>query len=198
MKKIFLPLLVIISFVNSSELLDKTEKIGVYENNSTTTKESNTTQVYYTEDEYLNAFPIKSKRDEYFDEFYKPLVYNKDDYEEVQKIKLKKSYRSMAMMMKEEGFDLALFDGYDIGLFIYNNQRALVHVGSFLPKGMSGCVSVGYYLMELNRRDLKVRSFGWESGSVNAHPMLEIEPIVVEKKPLKNKLNSIMKIEKKR
>jgi len=34
--------------------------------------------------------------------------------------------------------------------------------------------------MELNGRDLKVRSFGWESGSVNAHPMLEIEPIVVE------------------
>ena len=180
MKKLLLLLLLSFTFANSSELFDKTEKIEVYENNSTTAKESNATQVYYTEEEYLKTFPTKSKRDEYFDKFYKPLVYNKDDYEEVQKIKLKKSYRSMAMMMKEEGFDLALFDGYDIGLFIYNNQRALVHVGSFPPNDMSGCISVGYYLMELNGRDLKVRSFGWESGSVNAHPMLEIEPIVVE------------------
>jgi len=180
MKKLLLLLLLNLTFTNSSELLDKTEKIGMYENNSTTAKESNTTQVYYTEDEYLNTFPTKSKRDEYFDEFYKPFVHDENDYGGIQNIKLKKSYKSIAMMMKEEGFDLALFDSYDIGFFIYNNQRALVHVGSYLPKGVSGCISVGYYLMELNGRDLKVRSFGWESGSVNAHPMLEIEAIVVE------------------
>ena len=173
-QKILMSLLLILSAVFANEL-----ETYSLENNRTTVKESNTTQVYYTEDEYLNAFPIKSKRDEYFDEFYKPLVYNKDDYKEVQKIKLKKSYRSMAMMMKEEGFDLALFDGYDIGLFIYNNQRALVHVGSFPPKGVSGCISVGYYLMELNGRDLKVRSFGWESGSLVYPPVFEPELIVV-------------------
>jgi len=174
-QKILMSLLLMISVVSANEL-----ETYCLENNCTTSKESNTTQVYYTEDEYLNTFPTKSKRDEYFDEFYKPFVHDENDYGEVQNIKLKKSYRSIAMMMKEEGFDLVLFDGYDIGLFIYNNQRALVHVGSFPPKGVSGCVSVGYYLLELNGKDLKVRSFGWESGSLNAHTMLEIEPIVVE------------------
>jgi len=174
-QKILMSLLLMISVVFANEL-----ETYCLENNRTVVKESNTTQVYYTEDEYLNTFPTKSKRDEYFDEFYKPFVHDENDYGEVQNIKLKKSYRSMAMMMKEEGFDLALFDSYDIGLFIYNNQRALVHVGSFPPKDVSGCISVGYYLMELNGKDLKVRSFGWESGSVNAHPMLVIEPIVVE------------------
>jgi len=171
-------LLLSLIFLNSLKAVDKIEKINVSENNCTTSKELKTTRVYYPEDEYINTFPTKIKRDEYFDEFYKPLVHYENDYGEVQKIKLKKSYRSIAMMMKEEGFKLALFDSYDIGLFVYNNKRALVHVGSFLPKGVSACISVGYYLLELNGKDLMIRSFGWESGSV--HPILEIKSISIE------------------
>ena len=155
------------------------EKVWVYEKNCTTLEEPKTTQVYYTEDEYITTFTTKIKRDEYFDEFYKPLVYNEKIDVKIQNIELKQSYRSIAMMMKEEGFDLELFENYDIDLFIYNNQRALIHVGTFLPKGLSGCISVGYYLMELNGRNLKVRSFGWESGDVVAITVFEQEPIVV-------------------
>lgn len=158
------------------------EKVWVYENDCSTSEEPKTTQVYYTEDEYISTFPTKTKRDEYFDELYKPLVYDEDDYRKVQNIKLKKSYKSVAMMMKTEGFALDLFENYDIGLFIYNNQRALVHVGNLLPKGVSGCISVGYYLLELNGRDLKVRSFGWESGSVSVVTVFEQEPVVVVEK----------------
>jgi len=174
-QKILMSLVLMLSVVFTNEL-----ESYCFENNCTISKEEKTIQAYYTEDEYLSTFPSKSKRDEYFDEFYKPLVHNKDDYKEIQNIKLKKSYKSISKMMKEEGFNLKLFKNYDIGLFIYNNQRALVHVGSFLPKGVSGCINVGYYLMELNGRDLKVRSFGWESGSINAHPILKLESIVVE------------------
>ena len=156
-------------------LPDYEKKVWVYEANCSSTEEPNITRLYYTDAEYTEAFPTKKKRDEYFYKFYESLKKANEYGSEIKTIALKKSYKHIASMMRSEGFDLELFENFDMLLFVYNNKRALVHIGSVYKKGMTGCVSHGYYLFELQGNILKVASFGWESGDLAGPIVFETE-----------------------
>jgi len=164
--------------INKDEYYNR--ETWVYEKKCKDIKKPKETRNYYTREEYIEAFPNSKKRDSYFKRFNKPLI-KREDESEIEHIKLKESYRSIAKMMNYEGFDFNWAKIEDIELFVYDTKRAFIRFSPYVPKNTSGCFCGGYKLLEINGDDLTILSFGWECGSVVA-PIFETETWVEEVK----------------
>lgn len=146
------------------------ERVWVY-GSKCDKEEPKITTVYYTVNEYENAFPIKKDRLDAFESFYKPIKENKAEGLKVEVIKLKKSYRDIASMMETEGFNFDWLKVEDIELFVYDIHRALVLVVST----DENCTFSGYYLMELKGNKLIKQYIGLGHGDISPFVIFEIE-----------------------
>lgn len=143
-------------------------------------KELKVKRVYYVVSEYEKVTSKRQDTANAFKSFYAPMIEKDEDTSKMEIIKLKKPYSNIAQMMREEGFSFDWLNIEDIELFVYDNNRAFIHIVPDIPENISGCFCTGYYLLELQDSILRKRSILWECGSVVVPVLFKPEPVIVE------------------